>query len=113
MLEHLRSRSALVLDILQYDHRLQGSVEQFKAVAQLIDGSRLHINEVWVRGELRKYAYYWLTPAGDVIRGWDNAPHHPQIETSPHHVHDSDGVRPSEVRSLSDVLNMLSERLVD
>lgn len=87
MLSLLQARSTLILAILQYEHRVQGQVEQFKAVVELADGSRLHINEVWLSGFLRKYAYYWLTPSGALVQGWDNAPHHPHIATYPHHPH--------------------------
>lgn len=68
MFQELRSRSQLILEIISYTHRLSGPVEQFKAVARLTDGSDLHINEVWVDGELRKYAYYQVTPTGDVVQ---------------------------------------------
>lgn len=52
MLPLLQARSALILAILQYEHRVQGHVEQFKAIVELKDGSRLHINEVWLSGTL-------------------------------------------------------------
>ncbi len=48
MLETLRIRTKLVLTIARYEHRFSGSVQQFKVVVYLVDGSRLHINEVWL-----------------------------------------------------------------
>jgi L-amino acid N-acyltransferase YncA len=90
---------------------LWGSVEQFKAVVRLVDGSRLHLNEVWLSGNLHKYAYYWLTPTDDVLYGWLNAPHHQHIPTAPHHVHTPEGLRPSQVRSLHDLLALLEVHL--
>jgi hypothetical protein len=111
MLASLQSRPALIIAITQYEHRLSGSVEQFKAVAQLVDGSRLHASEIWMEGELHKYAYYWLTPSGEVIQGWDNAPHHPEVNTHPHHVHSAGLVYPSQVRSLLTVLDVLEQKI--
>ncbi len=111
MLQELRSYPALIVAVTKYEQRLRGSVEQIKAVAQLINGSRLHINEVWVEGELEKYAYYWLTPTDEVIKGWDNAPHHPKIDTYPHHTHQSGSVLPSQIRSLNDILGFLTQQL--
>ena len=111
MLTQLQSRSALIEEISGYTHRLSGSVEQFKAVARLLDGSNLHINEVWVDGELRKYAYYQVAPTGDVVQGWDNAPHHPGVSTYPHHHHTAGGVEASSVRSLADVLEILTAQI--
>jgi hypothetical protein len=66
---------------------------------------------VYVRGELRKYAYYRLSPTGEVIQGWDNAPHHPEIASYPHHLHQENAVLPSRVRSLADVLALLEAEL--
>jgi hypothetical protein len=52
-----------------------------------------------------------VTPAGHILRGWDNAPHHPEVETYPHHVHGRDGVYPSVVRTLAGVLDLLEAEL--
>ena len=111
MLSTLRDRPDLVLGIASYLHRKSGEVEQFKAVAILVDGTRLHLNEVWVNGELKKYAYYRLSPKGRVLQGWDNAPHHAEIDTFPHHCHTDDRVEPSSVRSLNDLLDILGNHL--
>jgi len=107
VLEH----SPAVHRVQQFEHRLNGTVEQFKAVALLIDGSRLHINEVHLHGRLHKYAYYWLTPTGALIIGWDNAPHHPQIASHPSHQHDDQGVAAAAVRSLADALSEIERRI--
>jgi hypothetical protein len=111
MLEELRSHPQLILEIVSYSHRINGAVAQHKAVASLVDGSTPHINEVWIEGELRKYAYYQVTPTGDVVQGWDNAPHHPGVSTYPHHCHGTGAVEASAVRSLRDVLELLTAQL--
>lgn len=112
MLADLQAYPRLIREIVSYDHRINGAVAQHKAVARLADGSNLHINEVWIDGELRKYAYYQVTPTGDVIQGWDNAPHHAGISTYPHHRHGASGVEASSVRSLADVLELLAAQLL-
>jgi len=112
MLATLQLYPQLVLEVVSYSHRLNGAVAQHKAVARLVDGSNLHINEVWIEGELRKYAYYQVTPTEDIVQGWDNAPHHPGISTYPHHRHGTSGVEASPVRSLSDVLKLLTTELL-
>lgn len=111
MLSLLQTRPALILAVLQYEHRVQGHVEQYKAIVELTDGSRLHINEVWLSGSLHKYAYYWLTPTGALLQGWDNAPHHPQIATYPHHCHTPTGVEPSLIRTLPDALAAIATNI--
>lgn len=111
MLEELRD-SSVVLQIAHYEHRFSGTVEQFKADVYLTDGSRLHVNEVWLQGQLHKYAYYWLAPGGGIIQGWDNAPHHPHIATFPDHSHTRHGIEASTIRNLSDVLDALEQWLL-
>jgi hypothetical protein len=106
-----RRHPRLVIALTRLTHRLDGSFEQIKADVHLADGSRLHINQVYVRGELRKYAYYRLSPTGEVIQGWNNAPHHPEIASYPHHLHQENAVLPSQVRSLADVLALLEAEL--
>lgn len=103
--------SPAVYTLLRVEQRADGSIEQFKAVAILVDGSRLHVNEVRIRGALHKYAYYWLTPTDTLIAGWDNAPHHPHLGSHPAHKHDAEGISASSVQSLTDVLAEIERRL--
>ena len=112
MIAFLRLQQPLIQRIIEYEQRASGNLEQSKAVVELVDGSRLHINEVWIQGVLQKYAYYWLTPTGTLLQGWDNAPHHPDIATYPHHTHTRAGIQPSTVWTLADVLNMLKKHLI-
>ncbi len=111
--DELRRHPDLIAAILSLTHRLDGSIEQLKAEIQLVDGSRLHVNEVYIGNQLRKYAYYRLTPAGEVLQGWDNAPHHPEVSSYPHHFHQQNLVHPSQVRSLADVLRLLEKLMPD
>lgn len=38
--------------------------------------------------EVTKYHHHWQDSNGRLIKRWDNAPHHPEIETFPHHLHE-------------------------
>jgi len=112
-LGQLQARPELIAAVVQYEHRRRDAVEQCKAVVQFVNGTRLHSSEVWLDGALCKYAYYQVTPDGEVVRGWDNAPHHPDVRTSPHHLHDAGETCPSSVRTLSDVRDLLAEALLN
>ncbi|MCP4421238.1 MAG: hypothetical protein GY805_31895 [Chloroflexi bacterium] len=111
MLQKLRSQSDLIVSVAKYQHQVKRTIEQYKAIVQLVDGSRLHINEVWIDNELIKYSYYHLTPSGVIVQGWDNAPHHPDVATHPHHLHEADTVQESQVRCLDDVLTFLGKQV--
>lgn len=62
-------------------------ITQFKAKLRLVDTSVIWIREIRKRDVLIAYSYYWLKSDNSIIIGWDNAPHHPEIETFPHHKH--------------------------
>jgi hypothetical protein len=58
----------------------------------LSDGGLVEMSERLV--EMRdmvtttKYRYHWQDGKGHLLKRWDNAPHHPTIETFPDHLHD-------------------------
>ena len=35
-----------------------------------------------------KYRHHWQNKSGMLKKRWDNAPHHPQLDSFPDHVHD-------------------------
>jgi Family of unknown function (DUF6516) len=37
--------------------------------------------------EVTKYRHHWQDNQGLLIKRWDNAPHYPDIDTFPHHLH--------------------------
>jgi hypothetical protein len=56
-----------------------GMLEMF-ALFQIVDG------EV----EVRKYSFHWQDKHNHLVKRWDNATHHPEVSTYPHHVHDGE-----------------------
>ncbi|MDI6793425.1 MAG: DUF6516 family protein [bacterium] len=60
-------------------------MEKFKAKVILCDGSNLRISETWIDRRLFGYSYYWLDENNNQIIGWDNAPHHLELDNYPHH----------------------------
>jgi len=72
------------------------SVSKLKAKLRLFDGSILWVREVWIKGIMVAYSYYWLRPDETVIIGWDNAPHHESVRTFPHHKHIGERIEESQ-----------------
>ncbi|MGB9722686.1 MAG: toxin-antitoxin system TumE family protein [Chloroflexia bacterium] len=87
------------------------SIEEdfLKCILYLDDGTNLRAVEEWREGRLIRYSYYWLTSANDLIIGWDNAPHHPEIPSYPHHKHVGSPIRrePALERGLEEVLDYI------
>jgi hypothetical protein len=72
----------------------------------LKDGSNLRVVEQWEGEELKRYSYYWLTSGNELRIGWDNAPHHQQLDGFPHHKHvgRQDNLQPSKEIGLEAVM---------
>jgi hypothetical protein len=58
----------------------------------LSDGSLLELTERLVEEkdklQVTKYRFHWQTKEGNLIKRWDNARHHPEVKTFPHHLHE-------------------------
>ncbi len=54
---------------------------------------KIFVSELLIRGFIVKYSYTLLYGEKVILR-YDNAPHHPHIETFPHHKHESDEIKP-------------------
>lgn len=55
------------------------------------DGSMMDITERLVEERnhlnITKYRYHWQSSNGALIKRWDNAPHHSELDTFPDHIH--------------------------
>jgi hypothetical protein len=62
----------------------------------------------------RKYAFQWMRPNGALLMRCDNAPHHPNIATFPHHRHvgSEDAIEESPEMTLESVLAVISNTVV-
>jgi hypothetical protein len=99
----------LVYDVLV----LNLTDETFRLLMALKDGTTLRVSERW-RGQLQvRYSYYWLDRASCLKIGWDNSPHHEQLENFPHHKHIGvQGLRvPSYETSLDAVMLVIEQEL--
>jgi len=56
------------------------------------DGSLLELTERLVEKKnlitTTKYRFHWQNKEGALLKRWDNAKHHPEIDTFPNHLHD-------------------------
>lgn len=80
----------------------------------LKDGSFLEMFEffqVTAAGvQVTKYRFHWQSADSQLRKRWDNAPHHPEIATHPHHVHDGaeENVLPHEAMNVEKVLSIIA-----
>ncbi len=61
--------------------------------------------------EISKYNFHWQDATGNLIRRWENAPHHPELDNYPHHVHAKDTVSASSEIGIRTVLSVVKSIL--
>jgi len=98
-------------DIVKFIEKLEISEEEqisaIKAKLKLFDETLVRVREIWIKGIIEAYSYYWLRADETVIIGWDNAPHHKEVNSFPHHMHIGNRVEASQERNLRDVLSFI------
>ena len=88
-----------------------------KGELELIDGSVLHFIEfIEIQKKTAnrlKYKYHLQSENGDLIRRWDNVPHHQEIDTFPNHMHDEKGVHASSNIDLKTIIDKIIDEIID
>ena len=62
--------------------------------------------------KLQTYRFHWQDKNGRLIKRWDNAPHHPELENFPHHYHIPDEpAKPFRLINVKEILKEIEEKL--
>lgn len=100
-------------------HKYFGPDEEtvyLKGHIRIIDSSILEIGLFAVQSRnnilIDKYRLHYMSGTGQMLFRYDNAPHHPEIYSHPHHKHTPDKVIPSKMPSLKNVLNEISAIII-
>ncbi len=94
-------------------------VAQYRMRVILLDGSLLQCVERVLQLSdglfTEKYSFHWQRPDGSLICRWDNAPHHLEIASFPHHLHESDEqhVLAHEAVDIFGVLELMEQVLAE
>ena len=59
-----------------------------------------------------KYRLHYMSNSGQMLFRYDNAPHHPEIDSHPHHKHSGDKIIWAKMPSLKEVLNEISATII-
>ena len=76
------------------------------------NGSSLEFTEV-IDSEQEskvKYRYHYMNTSQSIVFRYDNAPHHPQVKSFPHHKHTTRTVKASREPDLRSVLLEITQR---
>ena len=69
-----------------------------------IDDTTLDFLEVVNNNKKEKYKFHYMDKEKQLIFRYDNAPHHTELKTFPHHKHTNNGVVESSEPNLNNVL---------
>lgn len=58
------------------------------------------------------YRYHYMDSNNNLIFRYDNAPHHPEIKTFPHHIHYPHGIKETNTPSIEDVLAEIDSDII-
>lgn len=104
------------VDIIRRDIRDTGleKIALYRYRIKFKDGSTIEITERLLEEgkklDTTKHRYHWQTQSGKLIKRWDNAPHHPEINTFPNHLHigtDDHVVRFSKISALDILISII------
>ena len=82
------------VDVIRRDIRDTGleKIALYRYRLKLKDGSIVELTERIIeesgKFNTTKYRVHWQNKSGKLIKRWDNAPHHPEINSFPDHLHD-------------------------
>ena len=108
-----------ITDFITIREEAQEQKGLFRYRVSLDDESLLEVFEfftITLDGvQVLKYSFHWQDHNGNLLKRWDNASHHPEISTYPHHLHDSaeDAVFPHPPVTVGDILKNINEQLGD
>lgn len=93
-----------------------GNTAYLKGAVTFIDSSCLELALFieGIRGTIHvdKYRYQYMNSQRQMIFRYDNAPHHPELPSHPHHKHAGNVVTSAYLPSLKEILNEISAALL-
>ncbi len=111
------SRQEIKIEALEIFDRsdIVNQSSEFYARLRFPDDSTLEIVEKLLVEQLvirkTRYVYHYQTSDNRLVFRYDNAPHHPEIATYPHHKHIENQILPASPPDLSDVLREIDNHI--
>ena len=116
MTDLLENFAEIVISHQKLIDKIDDKISEFKAEIVFTDGSVLDFSEIKVFGiNKRKYSFHWMNAKFELLIRWDNALHHKQIATFPHHKHlgKSNIIEESYDISLEGVLEIIQKAMLN
>jgi len=118
-LEYQLTDSPIVVSHIWLRYRASEAEGSFRIRGTLMNGDTFELAEFVILDanseiEVVTYSYHWQNTENQLIMRWDNAKHHPQIRTFPHHVHidNEDNVHKSTGMDVDSFLKQIEQILL-
>ena len=100
---NLIRNSKIIRKVIQSQVDSTGDAYVLKVRAELVNGWILHY---WEHGtiKVRRYSFH-VSLGRTMIARWDNAPHHPEVKSFPHHRHTGRTIEASKEMTVALVLS--------
>jgi hypothetical protein len=103
------SHPAILSSTLQKQIGPDGKTVYLKGAITFVDLSVLELSifatSIAHRVVPEKYRFQYMDKRSKIVFRYDNAPHHKELSTFPHHKHLTDRVIPSKMPTLADILD--------
>ncbi len=110
--KNISSASIVLSSNIQKQFAPDGKTVYIKGALLFIDSSILEIaifaNEYHHAVHIDKYRFHYMDKHSNMLFRYDNAPHHREITTFPHHKHLSDKTVAAAIPTLKNILNEIS-----
>jgi len=106
------SNNEFITDYKILEYWTKPNESYLKLKIHFIDHSELHVRE-HLDSELKTYSYHWQNSEKILIVRWYNAPHHADISSFPHHVHEGseENVKESYDIGITEVMKYIFNRI--
>ena len=103
-------RSLIKLEVLSFD-MISPEMGIIKGRIIFVNGSVFDFRELITKKE-HDYRFHWMDKNNKLIIRWDSAPHHPELENFPFHVHKPERTESSKDLKLTEVLEIIKKELI-
>jgi hypothetical protein len=111
----LDARQEISIERFQIDEIVPGRAGVIEGRLRFWDDSLLEFVEALEERDFvlvkMDYSYHYQDGRGELYFRYDNAPHHPEISTYPHHKHTRDDVEPATPPDFGDILQEIDKIL--
>ncbi len=109
----LYARQEITIETFRLQETVPGREGIIEGRLRFWDGSLLEFTEVLIEHGVvlvkTDYVYHYQDAHHQLIFRYDNAPHHPEIATHPHHKHTPNAIEPAAPPHLGDVLKQIDQ----